>query len=102
MRHVRREIYKIPCTDFRGKLEPFSPAYLSTSFHNIDSNLVAPMMMRSSLCPGLQSDCPDPRLPSSRASEVKSGGPSHFRCPRHRALNRLSAHKPYAIGLPIY
>src|ERR1700730_15914752 len=71
MRHIRCKICKVARVDFRCKLEPFSPANLSASFHNIDGNLVAPMMMRSSLRPRRQRDCADPSFPPSGASEVK-------------------------------
>src|SRR5215469_13235667 len=86
MRHIRCKICKVTWVDFRCKLEPFPPANLSASFHDIDSNLVAPMMMRSSLRPRLHGDCADPSFPPSRTCEVKSRCASHSRRSGHRAL----------------
>ena len=70
MRHIRCKICKVTWVDFRCKLEPFSPANLPASFHNIDSNLVAPMMMGSSLRSRLQSDCANPSFSPSGTGEV--------------------------------
>ncbi len=50
MRHKRREVNKITTTYFCCKFEPLSPTYLATAFYNIDSDLVATVMVRPGLC----------------------------------------------------
>src|SRR5215475_1510021 len=73
MRYVRGEVDEITGRHFRCKFELFAPAYLAPTFHDVDRNLVAAMVMRPRLCTRLESHRADPSTFSPTAGEIKCG-----------------------------
>jgi hypothetical protein len=84
--------------NFRCKFEPLSPTDLATAFHDIGSDLVTTVMMRSGLRERLKRDSADPSFSPPGTGKIKCGCAFCSRGPAHGLIKRLSSHDAYTVS----
>ena len=85
VRYERRNIDEITCSGFTAELEAVAPPHASPAANYVEDGFELAVVMRSSLCVGLDYHRAGPQLACSRSGVRNSGRPSHagsLRCVR--------------------
>jgi hypothetical protein len=101
MRHIRRNVNKIPRPSLIHKLQFLAPAQPSPPAHNVNHRLKFPVMMRPRLRPRMDSHRSSPKLLRPHSRMRNSFSPRHPPRLRRVRVQLPAAHDAHAMIFPV-